>query len=199
MAIANRIDLFLHVYVAMNAAYAARAMLGIARKLGTLAMKAIIVAAGRGRRLGGETADIPKCMVLVGGRPILHWQLDALVAAGVDDVVIVRGYLGDCIAPPAGVRVRFVDNPELADKNIPTPCSFYARDEMREPFLFSYSDIVFTHAHARAVAAADCPDRAHRRPALARRLRGAPAAPDQRGRARARRGERCQRRGHARR
>ena len=26
---------------------------------------------------------------------------------------------------------------------------------MREPFLFSYSDIVFTHAHARAVAAAD--------------------------------------------
>ena len=34
VAIANRIDLFLHVYVAMNAAYAARAMLGIARKLG---------------------------------------------------------------------------------------------------------------------------------------------------------------------
>ncbi len=117
-------------------------------------MKAIIVAAGRGRRLGTETADIPKCMVLVGGRPILHWQLDALVAAGVDDVVIVRGYLGDRIAPPSGVRVRFVDNPQWAENNILTSL-FYARDEMREPFLFSYSDIVFTHAHARAVAAAD--------------------------------------------
>ena len=34
VAIANRIDLFLHVYLAMNAAYAARAMLGIALKLG---------------------------------------------------------------------------------------------------------------------------------------------------------------------
>jgi choline kinase len=117
-------------------------------------MKAIIVAAGRGRRLGAETADIPKCMVPVGGRPILHWQLDALVAAGVDDVVIVRGYLGDRIAPPAGVRVRFVENPQWAENNILTSL-FYARDEMHEPFLFSYSDIVFTHAHARAVAAAD--------------------------------------------
>src|SRR5204863_336365 len=45
-------------------------------------MKAIIVAAGRGRRLGVETDLIPKCMVKVGGRPILHWQLDALAAAG---------------------------------------------------------------------------------------------------------------------
>jgi len=65
-------------------------------------MKAIIVAAGRGRRLGTETDEIPKCMVKVGGRPILHWQLDALASAGVDDVVIVRGYLGDRIAGPAG-------------------------------------------------------------------------------------------------
>src|SRR5581483_1819453 len=60
-------------------------------------MKAIIVAAGRGRRLGPETEEIPKCMVEVGGRPILHRQLDALYAAGADDVVIVRGYLGDRI------------------------------------------------------------------------------------------------------
>ena len=90
----------------MNAAYAARAFLGIMRSLGRQAMKAIIVAAGRGRRLGTETDDIPKCMVKVGGRSILHWQLDALAAAGVDDVVIVRGYLGDRIAGPAGADRR---------------------------------------------------------------------------------------------
>jgi len=35
-------------------------------------MKAIIVAAGRGRRLGAETDAIPKCMVEVAGQPILH-------------------------------------------------------------------------------------------------------------------------------
>jgi choline kinase len=121
-------------------------------------VKAIIVAAGRGRRLGPETAAIPKCMVPVGGRAILHWQLDALTAAGVDEVVIVRGYLGDRIAIPGDcpARVRFVDNPAWAENNILTSL-FYAEAEMPGGFLFSYSDIVFAPAHARAVAACDAP------------------------------------------
>jgi choline kinase len=121
-------------------------------------MKAIIVAAGRGRRLGVETDDIPKCMVRVGGRAILHWQLDALAAAGVDEVVIVRGYLGDRIAGPTGPgpKLRFVDNPDWATNNILNSL-FYAEAEMRDGFLFSYSDIVFAREHARRVAAATAP------------------------------------------
>jgi choline kinase len=121
-------------------------------------MKAIIVAAGRGKRLGVETDGIPKCMVKVGGRPILHWQLDALAAAGVDDVVIVRGYLGDRIAGPAGggPALRFVDNPDWASNNILTSL-LYAEAEMDGAFLFSYSDIVFSPEHARRVAAATAP------------------------------------------
>jgi choline kinase len=118
-------------------------------------VKAIIVAAGRGRRLGSETEALPKCMVEVGGRPILHWQLDALAAAGVDDVVVVRGYRGDCIAAPPGspLRLRFVENPDWAENNILTSL-FYAEAEMQGGFLFSYSDIVFAPDHARRLAAA---------------------------------------------
>ena len=117
-------------------------------------MKAIIVAAGRGRRLGAETAEIPKCMVAVGGRPILHRQLDALFAAGVDDVVIVRGYLGDKIEAP-GRRLRFVENVDWASNNI-LASLMYAESEMAGGFLFSYSDIVFAPEHVRRlVAAAD--------------------------------------------
>lgn len=114
-------------------------------------MKAIIVAAGRGRRLGPETAEIPKCMVEVGGRPILHRQLDALAAAGATDFVIVRGYLGHRIAAP-GHRLRFVENPEWESNNILASLLFAAA-EMGEGFLFSYSDIVFAPGHARQVAA----------------------------------------------
>lgn len=110
-------------------------------------MKAIIVAAGRGRRLGPETAEIPKCMVPVAGRAILHRQLDALCAAGVDDVVIVRGYLGDKIQAP-GFPVRFVENPEWASNNI-LASLMYAESEMAGGFLFSYSDIVFSTEHVR--------------------------------------------------
>jgi choline kinase len=120
-------------------------------------MKAIIVAAGRGRRLGRETEAIPKCMVRVAGRPILHRQIEALAAAGVGEVVIVRGYRGDRIAPPAGgPPVRFVDNPAWADNNILTSL-FHAEAEMRDGFVFSYSDIVFAPEHARRVVAAPGP------------------------------------------
>ena len=119
-------------------------------------MKAIIVAAGRGRRLGPETAEIPKCMVAVAGRPILHRQLTALAVAGADDVVIVRGYLGDRIQPmsaaAAAAPVRFVENPEWAHNNI-LASLLYAEHEMAGGFLFSYSDIVFATEHARRVAA----------------------------------------------
>ena len=160
VALANRMDLFLHAYLAMNAAYAARALLTIGRSLGTERsdkMKAIIVAAGRGRRLGQETEEIPKCMVEVAGRAILHRQLDALAAAGVDDVVIVRGYRGDKIAPPAGgPPLRFVENPDWAENNILTSL-LYAEREMKDGFLFSYSDIVFAPEHARRLAEAPGP------------------------------------------
>lgn len=116
-------------------------------------MKAIIVAAGRGRRLGSETEDVPKCMVAVGGRPILHRQLDALAAAGVEDIVIVRGYLGDRITPPPGRRVRFVENPAWEANNI-LASLMHASGDMDDGFVFSYSDIVFGASAARALSRA---------------------------------------------
>jgi choline kinase len=114
--------------------------------------KAIIVAAGRGRRLGEETREIPKCMVEVGGRPILYWQLRALAAAGIDDVVMVRGYLGERI-DPGPARVRFVDNPEWERNNI-LASLMYAADELAPGFFFSYCDIVYAPSAVLALAEA---------------------------------------------
>jgi choline kinase len=114
--------------------------------------KAIIVAAGRGRRLGNHTDAIPKCMVEVAGRPILHRQLDALGAAGVEDVVVVRGYRGQLIDGGAR-RLRFVENPEWERNNIYASL-LHAAHEMDAGFYFSYSDIVFAPEAARALAAA---------------------------------------------
>jgi choline kinase len=115
--------------------------------------KAVIVAAGRGRRLGPETDEIPKCMVRVGGRPILHRQVEALGAAGADDFVIVRGYLGERIAAPAPTRPRWIENPAWAENNI-LASLMYATPELDNGFLFSYSDIVFAKEHARRVSEA---------------------------------------------
>lgn len=112
--------------------------------------RAIIVAAGRGSRLGKETDIIPKTMVKVGGRPILHHQLDALAAAGIDDIVVVRGYRGDLI-DGGPHRLRFVENPEWERNNI-LASLLYAASEMDGGFFFSYSDIVYAPGVALALA-----------------------------------------------
>jgi choline kinase len=118
------------------------------------APKAIIVAAGRGSRLGNKTDEIPKCMVEVAGRPILHHQLHALGAAGVTDVLMVRGYRGHLI-DGGGVPLRFVDNPEWERNNILNSL-LYAADELESEggFLFSYSDIVYAPAVAASLVEA---------------------------------------------
>ena len=114
--------------------------------------KAIIVAAGRGRRLGGSTAEIPKCMVRVNGQPILHWQLQAFAKAGIRDVVIVRGYLGDRI-DAGNFAVRFVDNPEWESNNI-LASLMYAEGDFSGGFFFSYCDIVYAPSVVARLAAA---------------------------------------------
>jgi choline kinase len=113
-------------------------------------VKAIIVAAGMGRRLGPHTAEIPKCMVEVGGKSILQHQVDALRAAGVDEINVVRGYLGDRITIPG---LRFYENPEYRENNI-LASLFFAAPAMAGGFVFSYSDIIYDETVTRALMAA---------------------------------------------
>ena len=114
-------------------------------------MKAIIVAAGMGRRLAPYTDDRPKTLVEINGRSILQRQVDAYRAAGIDEIHIVRGYMKEKLAA-AVPDARFHDNDEFRSNNILSSL-FYAEPAMDGGFLFSYSDIVFSHEHARRVAA----------------------------------------------
>ncbi|HTJ46940.1 MAG TPA: phosphocholine cytidylyltransferase family protein [Kofleriaceae bacterium] len=119
-------------------------------------MKAIVIAAGRGKRLGAHTEELPKCLVQVGDRPILGWVARAFEAAGVDELVIIRGYRPDVLE--AGARsiwkgkLRFVENREWETNNILLSLAC-ARSELDGPCLVTYSDIIFTPAVARACAA----------------------------------------------
>jgi 2-C-methyl-D-erythritol 4-phosphate cytidylyltransferase len=66
---------------------------------------AIVVAAGRGERLG---SDGPKALVPVHGRPMLAWSVDALRAAGVGEVVVVlpegAAAPSGCVGAPGGAE-----------------------------------------------------------------------------------------------
>ncbi len=60
--------------------------------MGSLEMKAVILAAGEGTRLRPFTLTRPKVMLPVAGRPILQHVVQSLVASGLRDIVIVVGY-----------------------------------------------------------------------------------------------------------
>jgi choline kinase len=121
--------------------------------------RAIVIAAGRGKRLGTHTDELPKCLVQVGALPILGWQLKALAAVGVDEAVIIRGYRGDVLEAgaralaPAGMSLRFVDNREWETNNILLSLAC-ARAELDGPSYLTYSDIIFTPPVTAALAAA---------------------------------------------
>ena len=60
-------------------------------------MKAVILAAGKGTRMGGLTSELPKPMLRVRGKPILELILEGLMAAGVRDFFIVTGFRAEVI------------------------------------------------------------------------------------------------------
>ena len=60
-------------------------------------MKAVILAGGKGTRLGNLTLEIPKPMLLIGNKPLLHHQVDLLVKYGISDIIIMVNYLKDPI------------------------------------------------------------------------------------------------------
>jgi L-glutamine-phosphate cytidylyltransferase len=125
-------------------------------------MHAIILSAGQGRRLLPLTHDRPKCLLELAGRPLLAWQLDALLAAGVGPVTVVTGYATDAVekllAQAYGdVPVRPLYNPfyEVADN---LASCWLARERFAADTLLLNGDTVFE-------------------PAVLTRLLAAPAAP----------------------
>ena len=79
--------------------------------------RAVILAAGRGRRMGAMTEDRPKCLLPVGGQTLLEHQLATLSALGVANVTIVTGYCSDQVRERVDGRASFIENDNWADTN----------------------------------------------------------------------------------
>jgi choline kinase len=104
-------------------------------------MRAIILAAGRGSRLGPLTSEIPKCMVELGGRPLLEWQASALKEAGADEIALVTGYQAGKL--PAAGYSRF-HNERWQQTNMVMSLACASPWLEREACIVSYSDIVYS-------------------------------------------------------
>lgn len=69
-------------------------------------MKALILAGGRGNRLESITDEINKCMLRMNEKPLIEYSLENARAAGVDEIIIVVGYLAEDIINAYGNRFR---------------------------------------------------------------------------------------------
>ena len=82
-------------------------------------MKVFLLAAGLGRRLLPHTASRPKCLIDIGGRPLLSWHIEKLKSFGIDDLVInlfhegeqIKNFLGD--GSKWGMSIEYVYEKEL--------------------------------------------------------------------------------------
>ncbi|HEX6962366.1 MAG TPA: phosphocholine cytidylyltransferase family protein [Lacipirellula sp.] len=116
-------------------------------------MRAIIIGAGRGSRLMPTTADAPKCFAEVGGQRILDWAVDAFRASGVSRIAFIGGYQIDKVRA-AYPEFTFRHNQRWEQNNI-LASLFHAEDLMNEPFICSYSDILFRPAVIEGLMASD--------------------------------------------
>lgn len=84
-----------------------------------LARRAVLLASGMGSRLAPITINTPKPLVNVNGRRIITTLLDALLAAGVEDIIVVTGYLKEefDLLKREYPSIRLVENPRYSTTN----------------------------------------------------------------------------------
>ena len=105
--------------------------------------KAVILAAGRGTRLGTLTGEIPKPMVLLNGKPILEHLLRRLESAGFTEALIVTGYRAEAIESyfaKFSLPVRFVRQTVV---NGTASAALLAREFVQKAaFVLTFGDIL---------------------------------------------------------
>jgi choline kinase len=106
-------------------------------------VKAIILAAGRGSRMGEKTANMPKCMMDVWGRPLIEHCVESLQKAGFssNNIGIVTGYKREMLTVP---DVCYFHNESWENTNMFISLTMAADWLLREPCVISYADIIFS-------------------------------------------------------
>jgi phosphoenolpyruvate phosphomutase len=112
-----------------------------------------VLAASRGAGLEAVTADRPKVMLPIAGKPLLRWLVDAFKKQGVNDITVVGGYRADAIET-AGIKLvvneRHAQTGELAS----LAC---AVDALRADTIISYGDLLFRSYILRDLVESEAP------------------------------------------
>lgn len=111
-------------------------------------MRALILNSGMGKRMGSLTRQQPKCMTELGvGETILSRQVDILQEAGISEVVMTTGFMGDkleqyCRSLRMKVNYTFVPNNRYDETNY-IYSIYLAREYLQDDVLLLHGDLVF--------------------------------------------------------
>src|SRR5208283_6090137 len=114
-------------------------------------MRALILAAGRGSRMGPHTEARPKCLVELEGKPLIVRQIAALRRGGMGEIGVVRGYRAEMIDFPG---LSYFANERWDETSMVTSLAAAAPWLRSGPVIVSYADIFFRSELVRGLAGA---------------------------------------------
>jgi len=106
-------------------------------------MQAIIMAAGKGSRLGELTKDKPKSFLEIKGKKLIEYNIEMLHKYGITDIIIVIGYRDqDFVELTKDIQgIRLVYNPFYEMVNV-LGSFWVAQDELVDDFIYMHADTI---------------------------------------------------------
>lgn len=111
--------------------------------------KGIILAAGRGSRMGDLTNNSHKCLTILDGESLLDWQLKAFTENSIYDIDVIVGYKSSLI----NGNFNKIRNDRWSETNM--VASLFCKGKIQNDTIVSYSDIVFSKDHISRLMDAD--------------------------------------------
>lgn len=106
-------------------------------------MKAIILAAGIGTRMGEISKNTPKCLIKVGNKSIIEYQIEALKFNNINDISVVIGYFAEKVKSILkNASVKFYPNHDY-EKTGMLESMYCAKEELNGNLILLYGDIIF--------------------------------------------------------
>jgi D,D-heptose 1,7-bisphosphate phosphatase len=110
-------------------------------------MDAVILAGGKGTRLGELAAAIPKPMIPIGGKPVLQHQIEMLKDSGIDRLFLMTGHLGNIIQDYFSDGARFSMEIHHIREDMPlgtAGCIEQISSEFSDDFVLLYGDVMMS-------------------------------------------------------
>ena len=107
-------------------------------------MKAIIMAAGIGKRLHALNINKPKCLINIGSTTLIHRSVNLLLNKGISDITVIVGFKGHLIRNELNNDVAYFENPDFHKTNS-IKSLWYAKDLLEDDVLLLNGDLYYEH------------------------------------------------------